>query len=360
MEQTVYPHVEIDLGKLEHNLSALCERCRAAGVSVAGVVKGFNALPELLQLYDAAPVESIASSRLDQLRRAAGAGVKKPLMYIRVPMLSEAEEAARWADVSLHSDLAVLRALNRAAGALGKRHRVILMLDLGDLREGFWGTQELVAAALEVERALPHLELYGVGTNLGCYGSVRATPEKMEQLIAAAGAAEAAIGRRLEVLSGGSSNNAYMVMDGTQPRRINHLRLGEILMMGKFWGCDLSGWMHTDVFTLRAEVIEARTKPSHPVGELTVDCFGRRQTYQDRGPRRRALLAVGRADFGSPCDLLPRDRGVEVLGASSDHTILDVEDAGRPIRTGDVLEFDLTYAGVLFLTGSPSVKRYCR
>ena len=79
------------------------------------------------------------------------------------------------------------------------------MADLGDLREGFWSREELVDAALEVEYKLDHLELAGVGTNLGCYGSVAATPEKLRELVSAAEAVERAIGRELQYISGGAS-----------------------------------------------------------------------------------------------------------------------------------------------------------
>lgn len=278
-------------------------------------------------------------------------------MLIRIPMPCEVEEVVRWSDISLESEIAVLRALNQAAERAGKRHKVILMVDLGDLREGFWDRDELVSAALEVEREMPHLELLGLGTNLGCYGSVQATPEKMEELVAAAEQVEQAIGRRLDILSGGASSSLHMVLDGTMPPRINHLRVGEGILLGSIWGCNME-FMHKDIFTLRAQVIESKVKPSHPVGVLSVDAFGRTRTYVDRGHRHRCLLAMGRVDYGECDDLVPREAGIKVLGASSDHTILDVEDGVRPFAVGDVIEFDLCYATMVYLTGSRSVHIY--
>ena len=115
--------------------------------------------------------------------------------------------------------------------------------------------------------------------------------------------------------------------------------------------------MHRDVFTLRAEVIECRDKPSHPIGELGVDAFGKTRTYEDRGIRRRALLAVGRVDYGDPADIIPRMKGVEVLGASSDHTIVDVEDVKDQIKVGDVLEFDVSYGSLVYLSSSAGVRK---
>ena len=123
----------------------------------------------------------------------------------------------------------------------------------------------------------------------------------------------------------------------------------------KYYGYDLSD-MHSDVFTLRAEVVEVKTKPTHPVGEVGVDAFGRRLTYEDRGIRRRAIVAVGKADIGDSDNIFPADRGIEVLGGSSDHTILDVEDAERDIKPGDILDFAVNYGAMLYLTGSANVK----
>ena len=352
-----YPHVEIDLGKLKENLAALQERCQASSIEITGIVKGFSALPPAVKAYEEVGMHSVGSSRMDQLRRLREAGITAQLMLIRIPMPCEVEEVVRWSDISLESEIAVLRALNQAAERAGKRHKVILMVDLGDLREGFWDRDELVSAALEVEREMPHLELLGLGTNLGCYGSVQATPEKMEELVAAAEQVEQAIGRRLDILSGGASSSLHMVLDGTMPPRINHLRVGEGILLGSIWGCNME-FMHKDIFTLRAQVIESKVKPSHPVGVLSVDALGRTRTYVDRGHRHRCLLAMGRVDYGECDDLVPREAGIKVLGASSDHTILDVEDGVRPFAVGDVIEFDLCYATMVYLTGSRSVHIY--
>lgn len=354
-----YPHVEIDLGKLKENLAALQERCQASSIELSGVVKGFHALPQVVKVYEEVGLSSVASSRLDQLQGLREAGIQVPLMLIRIPMPCEVEEAVQWSDISLNSEISVLRLLNEAACRQGKIHKVILMVDLGDLREGFWDWDELTAAALEVERDMPGLHLLGVGTNLGCYGSIQATPEKMRELVAAAEHVEGAIGRKLEIISGGASSSLHMVLDGTMPSRINHLRVGEGVLLGSIWGCNME-FMHKHIFILRAQVIESKVKPSHPVGELSVDAFGRTRTYVDRGHRLRCLLAMGRVDYGESDDLIPREPGIKVLGASSDHTILDVEGAARRLQTGDVLEFDLCYATMVYLTGSKSVHIYYR
>ncbi len=337
--QTRYPQLEIDLDKLQENLAALIERCQDSCVEVAGVVKGATALPEVARVFARSGVRFVATSRIDQLRSMRAAGIEAQLMLIRVPMLSEAEDAVALSDASLQSDLTVIRAMNAAAKRQGKIHQVLLMIDLGDLREGFWDAEEVVDTALEIENSLKNLHLIGVGVNLSCYGSVKPNARNMQGLVSLAADVEKAIGRPLEYISGGA----------------NLLRLGEIVLTGQIYGCS-PNFTHKDVFTLKAEVVECRDKPSFPVGELTVDAFGKAASYEDRGIRRRALVAVGRVDYGDFADIKPRLPGVEILGASSDHTILDVEAVKDQIQVGDVLEFDVGYPSLVYLTNTKSVE----
>ena len=358
MTENRYPVLEIDLGKLEHNLREIMTRCAASGIQVAGVVKGFTAWPEIARIYERCGCLYLASSRIGQLKRLREAGIQTPLMLLRVPMLSELDEVAEIADISLQSEPEVLRQLDAAAAGVcaARRHKVILMADLGDLREGFWNRQELIGTAVEVERNLPHLELAGIGTNLTCFGSVKATPEKMRELLEIAAQVEAAVGRKLQYVCGGASSSLHMVLDGTMPAGVNLLRLGESMLLGDFLGCEMA-FTYKNVFTLKAEVIEVKDKPSYPVGELTADAFGRTRQYEDKGIRRRALAAMGLVDYGNYTDIHPRMEGVEVIGASSDHTILDVEAVKDRIHVGDVLEFDISYASMVYLTNTESVQR---
>ncbi len=354
-----YPLLEIDLDKLKANLAALIERCQSLSVEVAGVVKGFSALPEAAGVYTECGVRSLASSRLSQLRALRGAGVACERVLIRIPMLSELPEVAEVADMSLQSELETLRALNAVCAKRGTRHRVILMADLGDLREGFWSREELVDAALEVEYKLDHLELAGIGTNLGCYGSVAATPEKLRELVSAAEAVERAIGRELQYISGGASTSVHMVLDGTLPARVNHLRIGEGILVAKDlqvdWGIHDMDYLRMDCMTLRAQIVEVKDKPTHPVGPIMVDCFCSRPTYEDRGIRRRAIAGIGRADVGDIMMLHPRTPGMTVVGGSSDHCILDVEDCDPCPQVGDIVDFDVIYLTMLYASAREDV-----
>ena len=151
-----------------------------------------------------------------------------------------------------------------------------------------------------------------------------------------------------------------MALNGTMPYRINLLRFGEIGLLGESDNFS-PDFLHKDVLTIKAEVIECRDKPSFPVGELSVNAFGEVGHYEDRGIRRRAIVAMGRVDYGNCFDLVPRMEGVEVIGASSDHTILDVENVKDKIHVGDVLEFGIkAYGPMAYLTHSDGVRVVCK
>ena len=349
-----YPELVVDRSKLADNIREITSRCAEKGIAVTGVIKGMNGLPELIKVYGDSDVGMIGSSRVEQLRDVKDLGISKPTMMIRIPMISEAPEIVKYCDYSLESEDAVLEALNEEALRQGKIHKVILMAEMGDLREGYTG-DDIVRAALRVENEFAGLELAGAGMNVGCYGSVLPTRDKLDEFVSRAEAVEDAVGRKLDIISGGATSSIMRVLDGDIPERINSLRIGEGILLARdlplFYGTDLS-FMHRDVFTLRMELIELKKKPTLPSGTIGRDAFGHMPEYTDSGERMRALAACGKVDYGSEQDIFPREKGIRVIGASSDHTILDVEDMERPVKVGDVLDFSIDYASMVYVTAS--------
>ena len=354
-----FPRIVIDRDKLRNNCTQIVRHCEARCIAVAGVIKGAGGLPEIARLYRSCGAAQLATSRLEQMELWRREGIPGPYMLLRVPGLSELPEVARLADYSLQSDATTLDALNSVCAEQGVTHRVIVMADLGDLREGFWDKTEMVEVCCHVEQGLDHLHLAGVGVNLGCYGAVKPTPENMGQLVDIARAVEARIGRRLEIVSGGATSSYTLVHWGTMPQGINHLRIGETALLAKDlqvdWGISDMDYLLRGTMRLEAEIIELRKKPTHPVGETVIDAFGNRPTFVDRGMRLRALAAFGRADVGQVETLLCREPGMTVIGGSSDHCILDVEDCPRALRVGDVVSFDLSYSHMLYATGRTDI-----
>ena len=355
-----YPQVEFDLALLRSNADAVISRCRGMGIRVCGVVKGVDGLPEAARVLRAAGAAELGTSRLEQVAKCRAAGVPGPWLLIRIPGLTELPDVVALCETSLQSEWPTLLALEEECLRQNKTHRVIVMTDLGDLREGFWDKRELVDVCERVERDLPHVQLAGIGVNLTCYGSTKPTPEKMNELVGLARQVEQRIGRKLEIVSGGATSSFTLVHWGTMPAGVNHLRIGEAILLGKDlqvdWGIRDMDYLRMDALTLRAEVVEVKDKPTYPIGEFAIDAFGRKPVYEDRGIRRRAILALGRADVGELESLIPREPGLTVIGGSSDHCIVDVEDCPRRLQVGDIVEFSLCYSHMLYATARSDMR----
>ena len=355
-----YPQLEFDLALLRSNADAVISRCRGMGIRVCGVVKGVDGLPEAARVLRAAGAAELGTSRLEQVAKCRAAGVPGPWLLIRIPGLTELPDVVALCETSLQSEWPTLLALEEECLRQNKTHRVIVMTDLGDLREGFWDKDELVDVCERVERELPHVQLAGIGVNLTCYGSTKPTPEKMNELVGLARQVEQRIGRKLEIVSGGATSSFTLVHWGTMPAGVNHLRIGEAILLGKDlqvdWGIRDMDYLRMDALTLRAEVVEVKDKPTYPIGEFAIDAFGRKPVYEDRGIRRRAILALGRADVGELESLIPREPGLTVIGGSSDHCIVDVEDCPRRLQVGDIVEFSLCYSHMLYATARSDMR----
>jgi len=359
-----YPALVVDHKKLRDNMKFYVDTCARAGIDVAGVIKVTGGMKSVALDYEAAGAKWIASSRVEHLRRAKEAGVKVPTLMIRIPMLSELDEILEVCDYSLQSELAVMKELNDLALAAGKVHKVVLMADTGDLREGWFDYDELVEVATIVENELKGLHLAGIGTNLGCTGSIMPTPDKMELLADLATRIEQSIGRELEIVSGGASSSMMPVFDGKMPAKINMLRIGEAAFFGarnvlrESYHIKEVEDRTDEPIVLEAEIVELKTKPSYPIGEFGVNAFGEKPVYIDKGDRLRALLVVGANDFADCGNIEPMIEGATIEGASSDHTILDIEESKTSYQVGDIITFRLNYNALMMLSGNENVKVY--
>lgn len=357
---TRYPLLEIDLRKLYINSKIINKLCNDRGISVAGVIKGFGGIREGVKELINGGCAQIASSRIEQLIDIKKMDMDIPLLLLRNPMESEIESVIKFTHMSLVSDIETIVFLNREAKKQGIEYRVILMYDVGDLREGFFDKAELLNTALFVEREMENLILEGVGTSLTCYGSVIPTVKNLGQLCHAAELIEERIGRRLNIISGGSTTSLPLVVDGTIPEKINHLRIGEAISCAKYLedeqGCKIEG-IHKDAFTLKAQIIEINTKPTYPIGERLLNSFGDEVEYVDLGIRKRAIVAMGNQDVGDCFKIYPRDPYIRVMGGSSDHIILDIHDSPIDYKVGDIVEFDIEYQPMLFTSLSDYVHK---
>jgi predicted amino acid racemase len=355
----MYPQLEINLEKIIQNAHYIIKLCREFNIEVAGVVKGCNNMPEVVEVFVEAGCKWIADSRINRFTGLKSVNKDIPLMLLRIPMAEEVSEVIKYADISLNSEFETIKLLNEEAGNQNKVHGVILMIDVGDLREGIFPPEKAVDFSQQIED-MKYIDLKGIGTNLSCYGGVVPDKENLGRVTKLAKRIERLLNRKLEIVSGGATTSIPLLLDKEMPVGINNLRIGESILLGRdieeLWGYDMSE-THKDTFVLKAQVIEVKEKPSVPIGTIHVDAFGQKPKFAEKGKRRRAIVAVGKADFVYPDQLISRIEGIEVLGASSDHLILDVTEAEPAIELGDILEFELYYGALLHLTQSQIVSK---
>jgi len=343
MPQT--PYLLIDLDKLEHNTRTIVDQCQAHGIEVTGVTKCVCGHPKVAQAMLRGGVSSIADSRMKNIQRLKAAGIDTDYMLLRLPPLSRVDEVVQLVGLSLNSELSVLKALSEAAQRQGKTHDVILMLDLGDLREGIW--PDNLVSLVEEALKIPNIQIKGIGANLACFGGVVPSADNMNHLVELAAEIEQAFGLSLKWVSGINSSGLDLIALDQMPSRVNHARIGEAILLG----CETTErrpWPGTyqDAFVLHAEVLELKNKPSVPIGQCSEDAFGKRPIFEDRGMMTRALLNVGWEDVDVE-GVMPLDPRVTILGASSGYLAVDVTAVGDNIRVGNELAFTLNYSALL-------------
>ncbi len=346
------PRLNIDLGKIYHNAATLVTRLGQRGISVTGVTKVALGSTAIASTLLRAGVSGLGDSRIENIEAMRLGQLLAPMTLIRSPMLSQAERVVRCADLSCNSEIEVIRKLSHEAQPQDRVHGVILMVELGDLREGI-----MPADLLDTVRqtlALPNIQFKGIGTNLACRSGVSPDEKNMAVLSGLADSIEATFGQTIDIVSGGNSANLEWALSGAEIGRVNDLRLGEAILLG----CEtlhrqpIEG-LHTDAITVTAEVIEVKTKPSLPTGKIAQTAFGEAPPVEDRGQIRQALLALGRQDI-DPCGLQPA-AGIKVMGASSDHLI--IESAEVDIHIGAEVTFQLNYSALVRSMTSPFVTK---
>lgn len=350
-----HPYVTIDLDKIEHNARTIVGLCKERRIEVTGVTKGVCGHPGIAKAMLRGGVSSIGESRMENIQRLKAAGIEAPYMLLRIPPLSGVNEVVESVEVSLNSELSVLEGLSEAAGRRGRVHEVIVMVDLGDLREGVW-PEDLTPFVRQALR-LPGIRIVGLGTNLACFGGVVPSEDNMGQLVEHAIEIEKTFGLTMRWLSGANSSGLALIASGRMPKRINHARIGEAVLLGRET-IHRRPWPGTfqDAFVLHAEVLELKKKPSAPIGERSEDAFGRWPAFVERGEIERAMLNVGREDVDVE-GLTPLDPGLAILGASSGYLIVDVSHAAGGVRVGSELGFSLNYGALLAAMTSAYVKK---
>ncbi|MBQ7957597.1 MAG: alanine racemase [Clostridia bacterium] len=341
----MYPRVEINLEGILHNLHILRSKCEEQGSSLSLVTKVLGGRRQLVKyITEISGITSICDSRVYNLAYFYELDVEKWL--IRSPMISEAETVVKYADVSLNSELKVIEALNETAIKHNKKHKIVLMCECGDLREGCY--EEELLQIIEKCRTMDGIEIYGIGTNLSCLNEVLPSEENMAEFVRLVEKAEECYGSEFRYISGGASSSIPMLFSGKLDKKINHLRFGEAVFLGNIPVYD-KPFENAEInnFILQAEVIELKEKPASP--EIPRD--------DCTNLRKRAIVAVGKQDIDIK-GLSVLDERIEIVAGSSDHVVLDVTNCGDEINVGSIISFRMNYNCLLNAMTSPYIKEH--
>ncbi|MBO3697893.1 alanine/ornithine racemase family PLP-dependent enzyme [Roseivirga sp. E12] len=346
------PRIEINLKKIAHNARALVNLYGSNGIKISGVTKAICGHSEIAATLLQSGIKTLADSRLENIINMRKNGIKAQFLLLRGPMLSQTEQVVKTADCSLNSEITVLKSLSKFALKLGVVHQVILMVELGDLREGLM-PDDLNKTITQL-LALKGVKLIGLGTNLACLGGVIPDEIKMSQLSSIARSTEKKFGIKLKIISGGNSANYQWFKHNTTVGLVNNLRLGESI----FLGCEtihrkpIPG-LFTDAFELVAEIIEVQQKPSRPFGSKGQNASGDTPSFKDRGAMKRAILGIGQQDVNIT-GLTPIS-DISIIAASSDHIVIDVHESN--LKVGQEVRFQINYNALLSLMTSSYVSK---
>lgn len=347
--------VLIHLDKLRHNFAYIRDICRSAGLQPVWITKGRQAHPAILELLAQEAHTMVGDVSPANLDRACQVFADR-VMMVQLPDRDRVAAIGACAKVWLVSDPAHARIIAAAAGPQSTPRELILMVDVGNRREGVL-PEQTTARAVAIE-AVEGVVLTGLGTAVGCYGGYLTGRTDMEQLVNIARETEAQLGRRFEVLSAGSGTMLLeLAARGEMPAGINQLRIGAALFVGEMPPTRTPiPELYQDAFIFEGEVLETSLKPSLPAGRTGPDAFGKQVVFEDSGPRQLCILNFGLLDVDA-YDLSPLTAGLRIVGATSNYTICDTTRCNPRPAIGDTLSFRMAYSAMARAMASDEVEK---
>jgi predicted amino acid racemase len=306
-------------------------------------------LQELVELG----VTEFHDTRITNLKMIKNVAPNAQTVYIKPPAKRNIPSIIKYADASFNTSYSTIKLLSEEAVRQDKIHKIIIMVEMGDLREGVVG-EKLLDFYDQVIHS-PNINIVGLGTNLNCLNGIMPSHDKLIQLCLYKQLIEAKFDIKIPWISGGTSVTVPLLIKEQLPKQINHFRVGEVLFFGLdlFTNLTIVG-MNNDVFRLYAEIIELYEKPKVPSGDQGFNVAGETPEYpkEDYGKHSfRAILDIGLLDC-NPQYLIPDDENITIIEASSDMLVLDVNQNEAGYKVGDLISFKLKYMGVLGIMNS--------
>lgn len=350
--------IELKIDKLRHNYNFLDELFRKHQIgwgSVSKLLCGYKPyLQELLNLG----MNQIHDSRVSNLKAVKQLNPEIETVYIKPPAKRAIKSIVKYADISLNTELATIQLLSEEAQRQNKIHKVFIMIELGDLREGIMG--ETLMEFYEKVFQLKSINIVGLGTNLSCLNGILPNADKLIQLSLYKQLIETKFNRSIPLVSGGTSVTIPLLDMHQIPKGINHFRVGETLFRGNnLLEENRYPGMKEDVFILYAEIIELVKKPIVPSGMAGLNAQGDTPDYEKSDLTKttyRAILDIGLLDIDTK-HMSPVEKKIKLGGASSDMIVVDLGSRKPKYKVGDLISFSLTYMGILSVMNSKYIDK---
>lgn len=354
--------LKVHINRLIENIETITEFMNKHGKQWSLVVKVLGTdkavLARILQHPAILGTHSIAVSQWKSLKMVKELNPSLRTMFIKPPSTKNVKEVVAYADISLNTNFTTIQALNEEAKRQDKIHQAIVMIEMGELREGI-KREGLIPFYKKIFK-LSNLDVVGIGTNLGCMYGIQPTYDKLIQLVLYEQLIEAKFKRNLELVSGASSITMPILERGKVPAGINHFRIGEAAFLGTspLDNKPILG-LNTGAFTFEANIVELYKKSNVPDGTITDAAVGHTPDDPDVEEESQSFKAI--MDFGvldvDAEHLVPEDPDIRFFGNSSDLTVYDLGDNPRGYKTGDVMRFELKYMAVAKLMYSRFVEK---
>lgn len=349
----MYPKVLIHKDKLKNNVDKISDKLSYLE-ELYIVTKGYTSYLPLIELYRSWGLTNIADSRSKSLEKVKKAFPDLNTLQLRIVMPCEVERVVKYVDRSLNSELSTIKLLNEEARKQNKTHEIILMIDVGDLREGIMFDSDYLGMVKEIIK-LDHINLVGIGTNVTCYGCVMPDENNMQLLVDIRNDIENKLNIEIPIISGGNSSVMNFAYYQKMPPEINNLRVGDSFIRGiEAATYQMLPGLEKDIFQLEAQIVEIKNKPSYPIGQRSYNAFGQEVEFNDVGIHTRAIIALGRYDLLAD-EIHPIDPRISILGTSSDHIILEIKD--NDYQVGDIVTFNLDYGAIMNLFGFDNINK---
>lgn len=323
----MFPRLLINLEKIKLNTAFIKQL--APHLLLAGVTKGCGGDIKVGQAMLAGGATQLADSRLLRLRCLRQYFPQTPLLMLRQPLQDEVAEAVKLNLTVVVSTHAAAAALAEAAAKQNNPLSLMLMLEVGSLRDGLLPS-EAIDLAVNLQKK-SNLKISGVAANVGCHQGKMPDTTVFKTIKKVVCDLEKK-GCHLKYVSGGNSSLISYLTTKSLPRYINHVRIGEAILLGvdTLNNKPVTG-LATDAFIVEAEIIESKKK-NHYYNQV---------------------IGLGRQEigFGSLKPLIPG----EITNITSDHLVMRTKHALA--ATSNTVKFYPNYFALMSLTESRYVKK---